>query len=233
MSERDVIRGLTFREFFQHLFSKRTSLAVPGSVMWDGTDSRGDTVKDAKYNYSFTAWDERDNIAAASTGVVIVDSAGPSVDLTVESSLFSPNNDGKKDDFIITQKVTSAPEDKWEAGFRKRRRSGGEKLCLGRRRCSGQGPMERKGRRRGATRPEGLYYYFISTSDRAGNSAQSGVKEITLTRLYEIADIRTGKEHLSYIRDKELRLYPSLSNSKGLQSTASSSWTQSAIRSGR
>jgi outer membrane protein OmpA-like peptidoglycan-associated protein/flagellar hook assembly protein FlgD len=216
MSERDVIRGLTFKGFFQHLFSKRTSLAVPGSVMWDGTDPGGSAVKDGKYGYSFTAWDERDNIAAASTGVIIVDSAAPAVSLSTESSLFSPNNDGKKDEFIIVQNVTSAPEDKWEAGFRnaagqvvKSYSWEGDRVPA---RLFWNGKDEA-----GADVPEGLYYYFIGTSDRAGNRAQSGVKEITLTRQYEIADIRMERDRLSYIRDRELRLYPSISNSKGLQ----------------
>ena len=216
ISERDVIKGLTFRGFFKHLFAKRTSMAVPKNIMWDGTDSKGEVLKDGKYSYSFTAWDEHDNIAATQSGIVIVDNTAPAVGLATLDSLFSPNNDRQKDEFIITQNVVSSPEDKWEAGFKdvegnpvKRYRWNGDQVPS---KVVWDGKDDK-----GNEVPEGLYYYYIATVDSAGNKAIANVKEITLTRQYEVADIRLEKNYFSYGIDREIRFYPSLSNMKGLQ----------------
>lgn len=64
VSERDIIKGLSFKGFFKRLFSRKTSMDVPQNIMWDGTDNKGTIVPDSTYRFTFTAWDERDNIAA-------------------------------------------------------------------------------------------------------------------------------------------------------------------------
>jgi outer membrane protein OmpA-like peptidoglycan-associated protein/flagellar hook assembly protein FlgD len=70
----------------------------------------------------------------------------------------------------------------------------------------------------GADAPEGLYYYFVGSTDTAGNRASATVQEITLTRQYEVADIRLSQDIFSFNHDKEIRLFLRLSGTAGLVS---------------
>ncbi len=216
VSERDIIRGLSFRGFFRRLFSRKTSMDVPRTIMWDGTDDKGNTVPDATYRYTFTAWDERDNIAAKKTGTVTVDNTPPKVALKTDEALFSPNGDNQKDEFIIAQNITSSPDDSWKAGFKNAQGKVVKSYTWNGDAIPRQVKWDGKDDN-GNDVPEGLYFYFISTKDRAGNSAAATVKEITLTRKYEIADIRLQKPWLTYLHDREFSFFPKLSKTEGLE----------------
>jgi len=216
VSERDIIRGLTARGFFKRLFSRKTSMDVPETIMWDGTDNDGTVVPDATYRYTFTAWDERDNIAIEKTGTVTIDNTPPAVSLDSREYLFSPNGDRQKDFFFIKQNISSAPTDIWKGGFRNA--SGSVIKSYTWKGNSIPAVIKWDGKdSMGAEAPEGLYYYFIETTDPAGNSAAASVKEITLTRQYEVADIRLEKPWMTYLHDADLKLFPTLSKTKGLE----------------
>ena len=68
----------------------------------------------------------------------------------------------------------------------------------------------------GADVPEGLYDYFISCTDKAGNSARADIREISLTRKYELADITISSEYFSFKKDTALNFFPALSSIHGL-----------------
>jgi outer membrane protein OmpA-like peptidoglycan-associated protein/flagellar hook assembly protein FlgD len=217
ISERGIHEKLTAQEFFRKLFLKRESMVVPERIIWDGTDSKGKTVPDGKYTYTFTAWDERDNISASKSGVIVVDNVSPEVALDKGDDLFSPNGDWRKDVYVITQRIKTAPDDEWTAGFKdpsgavvKRYVWTGNTVPF---RVVWDGKDDA-----GANAPEGLYNYFIRGSDKAGNSAFAEIKEITLTRKYEIADIAVSTEYFSFISNASLNLFPTLSSTYGLVS---------------
>ncbi|PKL41196.1 MAG: hypothetical protein CVV44_00735 [Spirochaetae bacterium HGW-Spirochaetae-1] len=216
ISDRDMVKGLTFKDFFSRLFSKKTSLDVPKNIMWDGTDAKGGAAPDGKYTYAFTAWDERDNIAEQKSGVVFIDTTMPEVKLAAKESLFSPNGDKQKDVFVIEQTIVTSPEDQWEAGFKNVEGIVVKDYSFEGSKVPGSVVWDGKDNN-GNDAAEGLYYYYIVTKDKAGNGAQANIKEITLTRQYETADIRLEKSYLSYVIDKELRMYLSLSNAKGME----------------
>ncbi len=218
MSKRDTIEGLTFKGFFKRLVQKKESMVVPESIMWDGTDAKGNTVKDNKYTYAFNAWDERNNIAEARTGTVFIDNTSPEAKVsTDELRIFSPNGDKNKDDLIITQEIKTEEDDEWEAGFKD---------------ANGKVVKSYKWEGKDAPRqvvwngkdeknqdlPEGLYYYFIKSTDKAGNSASEEIKEITLTRKYEVADIRIANDYFSFKQNKSINLFPAISKKEGLDS---------------
>ena len=216
ITERDMIKTLDFTTFFRRLVQKKESMVVPEKVIWDGTDSKGERLPDGKYTYSFHAWDARDNISEIKTGTIVIDTSAPEVALEASDNLFSPNGDNKKDFFAIIQKVKTAPGDVWSAGF-----MDSPAKVVKSYRWDGRavpGKVIWDGRDDGGNEaPEGVYDYFITCTDEAGNRAAAGIKGITLTRKYEIADITLSSGYFSFMKDTPLNLFPYLSNSQGLE----------------
>lgn len=215
ISERDSIDQLTAEEFFRRLVKKRESIVVPEKIVWDGTDGKGVTVPDGRYSYSFIAWDERNNIAVAKTGEIVVDTIPPEVSIDKVDALFSPNGDGRKDFFVVSQRVKSDPDDRWRAGFADRNGT-----VVKRYEWQGNGVPAKlmwDGKDdSGVDLPEGLYDYFIECEDRAGNKARAEIREISLTRRYETVDITLSAEYLSRARGGTVNFFPALSSLNGL-----------------
>lgn len=217
ISDRDIEEQLTFRYFFRKLISKKESMIVPSGILWDGSDGRGGILPDGVYKYYFYAWDARDNISPVKAGAVMIDTVAPEVTLRPLSYIFSPNDDGNLDYLVIEQKIKSGPHDTWNAAIKN---SAGETILSYT--WKGDGVPEKfiwDGRNNsGELSPDGLYYYTISSSDRAGNTTYGEVKEITLTTKMEIADIRLSEEYFSYDNSpaKQIRMFPDLSDRKGL-----------------
>ena len=216
VSERDIDEPLSPVGFIKKIWTKKESMVVPGTLFWDGTDQAGKSLPDGSYIYSFIAWDERDNISAEKTGVIHIDKTSPEASLEPEYSLFSPNDDNRKDTLTIKQDITTEPEDEWSAGFLdengetvKSYTWKGENVP---RSITWKGIKDN-----GEDVPEGLYTYFITSTDRAGNSTRATVKEISLTRKYQVADVTTSVEYYSYASDRPVVFNAYLSDDKGLE----------------
>ncbi len=215
ISERDISDRLSAQEFFKRLFKKRESMVVPERIIWDGTDVKGKTVPDGRYGYSFTAWDEKDNIAATKSGYVYVDNTPPEVVLEKSDDLFSPNKDGRKDIYTIVQKIKSSPEDEWSACFKDSQGNVVKKYSWAGNAVPARVVWDGK-TDSGDDAPEGLYSYSISCADNAGNRAHADINSITLTRKYEIADITLTPEYFSFAKETPLKIFPALSSTHGL-----------------
>lgn len=214
-TDRDMVDSFSFALFRERLFSRKESLVVPRSIMWDGTDDEGKIVPDGRYTYSFYAWDERGNISDRKEGTVVVDTTPPEVELTLADRFFAPTGDGNKDELVIRHKVKAEPEDEWHAGFMddsgkivKSYKWKGQNVPS---RLVWDGQTDD-----GEEASEGLYKYFIESTDKAGNSASSILKNITLTRAEETADITVSHEYFSYVNDENLNLKPFLSKKEGI-----------------
>lgn len=217
ISDREIEEKLTARSFFSRLISKKESMIVPSGILWDGSDGGGGILPDGMYKYYFYAWDARENISPVKSGAVMIDTVAPEVSLRPNSYIFSPNDDGNLDLLIIEQRIKSDPMDNWEAAIKNSRGDVivsynwkgdevPEKLIWDGRNNSGE------------LSPDGLYFYTISSTDRAGNTTSGEVREITLTTKMEIADIRFSEEYYSYENSpvKQIRLFPDLSDRRGL-----------------
>ncbi len=215
MKEREITDRIPAKEFFTRLFLKRESLVVPGRVIWDGTNSEGQAVKDGAYEYLFKVWDERDNIAAGKTGTLFVDTTPPEVTLVKTSDLFSPNRDGKKDQFIVVQKIKTGPDDEWNAEFRDLKGTALKSYVWKGSEVPARVIWDGTDGS-GDDAPEGLYSYYITSVDRAGNRASAEIREITLSREYETADITLSAEYFSFDTATALNLFPVLSRTRGI-----------------
>ncbi|MFA5519379.1 MAG: OmpA family protein [Spirochaetota bacterium] len=215
--ERDIEEKLTPGSFFTRLISRKESMVVPTGIFWDGSDGKGNILPDGNYKYYFYAWDSRENISPVKTGLVVIDTVSPEVSLKPRSYIFSPNDDGNLDFLIIDQHIKTDPGDLWFASIKNSQ--GNEVVSYKWEGIDVPAQFQWDGRDdRGNLQPDGLYYYSISSRDKAGNSATSEVKEITLTTQMEIADIRLSEEYFSYRNSKlkGLRFFPDLSEKDGL-----------------
>lgn len=149
------------------------------------------------------------------SGFVTVDNTPPEVVIDKSDELFSPNKDGRKDLYIITQKIKTAHDDEWHAGFKDSRGTPVKNYVW-----TGPAVPTRlvwDGKDdAGADVPEGLYGYFIYCTDKAGNTARADIRAITLTRKYEVADITMSSEYISFLNDTTLKFFPTLSSTHGL-----------------
>lgn len=216
-SERETIKALSFSGFFKRLVQKKESMTVPSTIMWDGTNIKGLTVTDSAYTYTFTAFDERNNHAVIKKGTVFVDNKSPKVSIKVPHLLFSPNGDKIKDELIINQNIETSPEDTWKAEIKNAKgktiKSYTWKGNLVPKTLKWNGKDNKE-----KNVPEGLYYYSISSKDKAGNKGSASTKEITLTRKYEVADINLENMYVSFSSQKTMKFYPSISKKSGMTS---------------
>ncbi len=215
-SGRDVVEDLSVGEFIKRLFQKRETIVVPRKVLWDGSDENGDTLADGTYYYSFSTWDERDNVSEQKTGKIIIDNTSPEVTVKINDKLFSPNKDGRKDFLIISQYTNSDVLDDWEAGFIDSEGSQVKSFSWGGRnvprvvRWDGTSDQ-------GEDLPEGLYTYFIRSKDRAGNEVYDEIKNISLVRKYEVADIRLSSDICSTVTESSINFFPKIFPAYGLE----------------
>jgi outer membrane protein OmpA-like peptidoglycan-associated protein/flagellar hook assembly protein FlgD len=218
MSDRDIDESLTAAAFFRRLVSTKDSMTIPEKIFWDASYSTGEKLPDGKYKYYFYAWDARDNIAPVKSGVIIIDSTSPAVDIKADSMIFSPNGDRNKDTLVIQQKIKSSPEDVWKGEIKN-----SEGITVAAYQWDGASVPEKfiwKGTDdSGTVLPDGLYYYSVSSTDRAGNRASADLREIILTTKMELADIRFEEKYYSYNREekKAMRFFPDLSSLKGIE----------------
>lgn len=77
-----------------------------GDFEWDGRDSSGSIVPDGVYSYRAEATDRALNFGFGSLQNIIVDTVPTPIGLTVNLSHFSPNNNGRQDEIILTPEVS-------------------------------------------------------------------------------------------------------------------------------
>lgn len=214
---RDMEPSLTVKEFFRRIIAKKESAVVPENILWDGTNASGSNTPDGEYKYAFMAYDERDNYSDRTTGSINVDRTSPAAQLSVTDTLFSPNGDGKKDELVIQQKITTSPDDQWTASIKN---SSGKEVKSFSWKGSEVPPMLKWDGKdtSGAEVPEGLYSYTVASMDKAGNKTNEVLSQISLTRKFETADISILKDYFSFKKDKSMFFKPVLSSREGLVS---------------
>ena len=154
--------------------NQRESVPVPEVILWDGRDNYAEFVEDGIYTVILEAWDFLNNRVKADPITVIVDNTPPSIALSIPYRIFSPNDDGSKDNLPISQTATA--EDLWVAKIIRVGANLIEEIAW-----EGMPPNEHvwAGKNsNGGALPDGFYRYEISSTDRAGNSGSASLDEI-------------------------------------------------------
>ena len=164
-------------EVKKRLFGVKTEgIAIPGKLTWDGRSDGGSFVADGKYIGKVEAWDAFGNMGEAGPITIVVDNTPPYVEVSSPYDIFSPNDDGKLDLFLIRQR-NSSPEREWQG--RILNQAGLEVLSF-----NWQGTavdVEWDGRDDDGNRlSDGVFSYLVSARDLAGNSSRFEIPPFTI-----------------------------------------------------
>lgn len=152
---------------------------VPPELIWNGLGDSGDRVPDGRYAITVEATDDNGNVAVTSPWYVIVDTVAPSVSASgpkggADALIFSPDGDGNKDTFLVTQ--GGSVEDAWKAEFLD---AAGAPVRSWTFKDVAPADLSWDGKNDdGRVVPDGVYSYRISAVDRAGNAGSARIENI-------------------------------------------------------
>ncbi len=158
------------QSLLKRLFGKRTSIQVPGELLWDGRDNAGNFVPDGNYYLTASFADSDGNSGAIDPVLIIVDDLPPSAQIMIPYNEFSPDEDGHQDTLDIFIKEPSK-ELIWTGLIS--RLDGGNVLRLE----WADVPSDFQWNGTGADNkmvPDGEYTFLLSATDQAGNSFSAG-----------------------------------------------------------
>jgi flagellar hook assembly protein FlgD len=159
--------GFSLKELWRKIITPKRSVAIPKSVVWDGTLDSGETAPDGRYFYSLQATDDNGNFSESEKRLVVVDCTPPSIELSQPSASEKFFGEGAKPSIRIRQ--TGSHEDLWTASIADTADSIIRSWAL-----TDTSPVEIvwDGRNDGGVLvPDGVYSYTIKSADRAGNTS--------------------------------------------------------------
>ena len=149
----------------EYLIEPPSREPIESSFIWEGKNSNSSYVDDGTYGIEIQAQDNRGNQGASRMVQVYVDNTPPKGEARFPYRVFSPNEDGEKDLFLIEQ--DGSKEAEW-AGIIKDK--SGNVVYEQTWQQAAPGDFSWDGTDRGgALLPDGEYTYTISSRDNAGN----------------------------------------------------------------
>jgi outer membrane protein OmpA-like peptidoglycan-associated protein/flagellar hook assembly protein FlgD len=153
--------------------TEETGTNLPGSFLWDGTDSSGTRAAEGAYTAALALEYRHGNRPEARTREVVLDVTAPEIELSASHQIFSPDGDGRRDSIEFRQSTGTA--DGWRAEI-----VGPEEEVI-RSYTWNQSAQTITWDGRdaaGNTVPDGSYRYRITGTDAAGNTAEATVPSI-------------------------------------------------------
>lgn len=213
------VSDLSVKKFFKQIFSKKESVEIPESIVWDGQNSDGDVVSDGVYSYVLKSWDENNNISETTAGTVVIDTVVPTVSAEADFVLFSPNGDGAKDSLTFSLKSANVSDgDILTAKLLDEDGNSVRSYSF-----SNSAPDEiiwdglDEG---GALVSEGNYEFVVTVKDFAGNSTTEKLSELRLVTAYQTVEADVNNLEFSPNADGDMDkiVYkPSVSDTEGLE----------------
>ncbi len=191
---RDISSGFFNPALLARLWRHEQADVVPFRIRWDGRDGAGVRPGVGKYRYSFMAWDEYDNIAAAREGFVYIDMTKPSAGVDAVKDI-APAGSGEK--VVVRQKIVPAAFHVWKGVFR--HESGRDERAFNW--TSGEVPeyLAWDGARDdGKPARPGCYSYLLRGEDPEGNTIEASTRNIYVHTPPRIAAARCNREYLSH-----------------------------------
>lgn len=174
--------AFTIRSEDETVVFEREGSTVPVSFVWDGKRSRR-TVDDGIYRAQITLTYRHGNRPTAESEGVTLDTVAPAIVASSDFTIFSPDEDGRRDTLHIDQQ--SDPAGVWSGAITN---GAGEEIRTFSWSTEVE-PVVWNGRDASGNRvPDGEYTYRISGSDQAGNTGTAELAGLTVdtvaARLY-------------------------------------------------
>jgi flagellar hook assembly protein FlgD/outer membrane protein OmpA-like peptidoglycan-associated protein len=150
------------------------TLAIPGSIKWDGKDDAGALLPEGAYKGTLSIVYVNGHAPSADSPAVAIKTTAPTAAAKAEYDTFSPTGDSLRNAVAIYQDTSS--ELFWTGTFKD---SAGKdvKTLVWRGRADDKFEWDGRGDD-GRLLPDGLYTYALAATDQAGNSGAS--KQIAL-----------------------------------------------------
>ena len=170
------------------VYSKKENKKLPSSFTWNGKDNDNTLAEDGTYSAQLSVTAANGSTAAAATQTFELDTKAPSLTAEIPWSYFSPDNDGSQDNIPIT--ISDCTNEKlWNVEVRNAKNNVVKKLSWNgaKKALDWDGTDEA-----GNIAADGKYNIVISSTDDAGNSFSTSLKEIVLdnreTKIYLTAE---------------------------------------------
>jgi len=166
---------------------------VPDTIIFDGKSNEGTMLPERSYQAVFSVLYENGNLPKAEVPSIIVDVTAPKLGVSPEYPVFSPNGDGSKDTFPLSQDTSEEP--RWKGTVSD---SGGTAVFT----VEWQGKADPQyawdGRNSdGEVLPDGEYTYQLSATDAAGNSSVSEPVSVILDTTETPIRLTAGRDYFS------------------------------------
>ncbi len=161
--------------------------AVPEKFSWDGFNNNGERAEEGVYRGEIEVVYEKGDKSRAASRKVELDSVYPSLEVSCETRLFSPDGDGRKDNITIRQ--SSSKETLWTAEIVDREGTVVRQILW-------KGSLDDfvwdGTDEAGNHVKDGIYSYIVKTEDYAGNTASERIDGIEIdtrpTTVFATAD---------------------------------------------
>lgn len=157
------------------VYEMKGSTVQERTVTWDGNTESGSKAADGTYTAALQAVYTSGDEPSLTTDPFYLDTTQPSAAIEPEYTLFSPNDDGRKDSVTITQ--DSSSEDLWEARIvDSQGNTVTDTFWKGE---VGDYTWDGKNNE-GTTVQDGNYTYILSSTDNAGNTLTKRIENIQI-----------------------------------------------------
>ena len=191
--------------------------SIPNRLLFDGTGDSGAVVLEGTYVGTLEVLYANGNKPTAQSPPLTIDVTPPSATVSADLSVFSPDGDGIKDTITIYQE--SSEEVLWRGVVEDR---DGRAVRTYSWRGGVDPKLEWDGRGDdGQLAPDGIYFYTLSATDRAGNSGRSRRLSFEInteeTEVFLSADLSAFSPNADGIKDT-ITISPRLKVTQGVSS---------------
>ncbi|UCF97744.1 MAG: OmpA family protein [Spirochaetaceae bacterium] len=188
----------------------------PQDFAWDGLDGSGRRLADGAYQAELILDYQKGDHHEVRTTPFTIDTKAPTVELSAEYSLFSPDGDELKDRLPVRQ--SSSEETLWEGEFRNARGEVVRSYYWKGKAADFQWDGKDEN---GNKIPDGAYSYTIRSTDQAGNSVTRELRSLQIDTRVTSVFITASSDGFSPNRDAfadSIEFKPYVGLSEGIQS---------------
>lgn len=191
------------------------SSVIEPTILFDGRDDAGKVLKEGPYRAYLEVFYQNGNNPKTESPLMTVDLTPPSASVSADLAVFSPDGDGNKDAVTIFQE--SSDETLWTGVIEN---IDGQTVQTYTWRGMADPRLVWTGRGEdGALQPDGIYFYYLKATDRAGNTGESRKVRFEVntekTEVFLSSDLGTFSPNADGVKDR-VRITPNLKVTAGV-----------------